>query len=30
VLDEVEATIAFYTTHFGFTLDSNVAPAFAE
>lgn len=27
---DVEAAIAFYTTHFGFTLVSSAAPAFAE
>src|SRR5207245_10456196 len=27
---DVDAAIAFYTTHFGFTLGSNMAPAFAD
>ena len=30
MVDDVEAAIAFYTTHFGFTLLSNYAPAFAD
>jgi catechol 2,3-dioxygenase-like lactoylglutathione lyase family enzyme len=30
MVDDVEAAIAFYTTHFGFTLRSNLAPAFAD
>lgn len=30
MVDDVEAAIAFYTTHFGFTLRSNAAPAFAD
>ncbi len=30
MVDDVEAAIAFYTTHFGFTVRSNAAPAFAE
>jgi len=30
MVDDVEAAIAFYTTHFGFTLGSNMAPAFAD
>ena len=30
MVDDVEASIAFYTTHFGFTLASNMAPAFAD
>jgi catechol 2,3-dioxygenase-like lactoylglutathione lyase family enzyme len=30
MVDDVEAAIAFYTTQFGFTLGSNMAPAFAE
>ena len=30
MVDDVEAAIAFYTTHFGFTLRSNMAPAFAD
>jgi len=29
MIDDVEAAIAFYTTHLGFTLESNAAPAFA-
>ena len=27
---DVDAAVAFYTTHFGFTLGSNMAPAFAD
>src|SRR5438046_10416761 len=30
MVDDVEAAIAFYTAHFGFTLGSNMAPAFAD
>ena len=30
MVDDVDAAIAFYTTHFGFTLGSNMAPAFAD
>ena len=30
LVDEVEASIAFYSEHFGFTLLSNQAPAFAD
>jgi catechol 2,3-dioxygenase-like lactoylglutathione lyase family enzyme len=30
MVDDVEAAIAFYTTHFGFMLGSNMAPAFAD
>jgi catechol 2,3-dioxygenase-like lactoylglutathione lyase family enzyme len=30
MVDDVEAAIAFYTTHFGFTLLTNQAPAFAD
>jgi catechol 2,3-dioxygenase-like lactoylglutathione lyase family enzyme len=30
LVDDVEASIAFYTTHFGFTELSNQAPAFAD
>jgi catechol 2,3-dioxygenase-like lactoylglutathione lyase family enzyme len=30
MVDDVEAAIAFYTTHFGFTLRSSTAPAFAD
>lgn len=30
MVDDVEAAIAFYTTHFGFTVRSNMAPAFAD
>ena len=30
MVDDVEVAIAFYTTHFGFTLASNMAPAFAD
>ena len=29
MIDDVEAAIAFYTTHLGFVLDSSAAPAFA-
>jgi catechol 2,3-dioxygenase-like lactoylglutathione lyase family enzyme len=30
MVDDVEAAIAFYTTHFGFAVRSNKAPAFAD
>jgi catechol 2,3-dioxygenase-like lactoylglutathione lyase family enzyme len=30
IVDDVETAIAFYTTHFGFTLRSSAAPAFAD
>jgi catechol 2,3-dioxygenase-like lactoylglutathione lyase family enzyme len=30
LVDDVEAAIAFYTTHFGFEVLSNPAPAFAD
>ena len=30
MVDDVEAAIAFYTTHLGFTLLTNQAPAFAD
>ena len=30
MVDDVEAAIAFYTKHFGFTLLSSAAPAFAD
>jgi catechol 2,3-dioxygenase-like lactoylglutathione lyase family enzyme len=30
MVDDVEAAIAFYTTHLGFTLLSRTAPAFAD
>ncbi|MFE6132561.1 VOC family protein [Streptomyces sp. NPDC056437] len=30
LVDDVQAAIAFYTTHLGFTLRSNPAPAFAD
>jgi catechol 2,3-dioxygenase-like lactoylglutathione lyase family enzyme len=30
MVDDVEATVAWYTTHLGFTLLSNAAPAFAD
>lgn len=30
VVDDVPAAIEFYTTHLGFTLQSNPAPAFAD
>ena len=28
MVDDVDAAVAFYTTHFDFTADSNAAPAF--
>jgi catechol 2,3-dioxygenase-like lactoylglutathione lyase family enzyme len=30
LVEDVDAAIAFYTTHFGFTLLSSAAPAFAD
>jgi catechol 2,3-dioxygenase-like lactoylglutathione lyase family enzyme len=30
VVDDVEDAVAFYNTHFGFTLRSSAAPAFAD
>ena len=30
MVDDVDAAIAFYTKHFGFTVNSNMAPAFAD
>ena len=30
MVDHVEAAVAFYTKHFGFTVRSNAAPAFAD
>jgi catechol 2,3-dioxygenase-like lactoylglutathione lyase family enzyme len=30
MVDDVEAAVAFYTTHFGFAVRSNMAPAFAD
>jgi catechol 2,3-dioxygenase-like lactoylglutathione lyase family enzyme len=30
MVDDVDASVAFYTTHLGFTLNSNAAPAFAD
>lgn len=30
IVDDVQAAIDFYTTHLGFTLRSNPAPAFAD
>ena len=30
MVDEVDASVDFYTTHFGFSLLSNAAPAFAD
>ncbi len=30
MVDDVEEAVAFYTTHFGFTTQSNFAPAFAD
>ena len=30
MVDDVDAAIDFYTTHFGFTVRSNAAPAFAD
>ena len=30
MVDDVETAVAFYTTHFGFTVRSSFAPAFAD
>jgi catechol 2,3-dioxygenase-like lactoylglutathione lyase family enzyme len=30
MVNDVDAAVAFYTTYFGFTLASNMAPAFAD
>ena len=30
IVDDVQAAIDFYTTHLGFTVNTNVAPAFAD
>ena len=30
MVDDVDDAVAFYTTHFGFTVRSSVAPAFAD
>ena len=30
IVDDVPAAIEFYTTHLGFTLNTNPAPAFAD
>src|ERR671922_1341304 len=30
MVDDVESAVDFYTTHFGFTLRSSAAPAFAD
>ena len=30
MVDDVESAVDFYTTHFGFTVRSNAAPAFAD
>ena len=30
MVDDVEAAVDFYTTHFGFTLNMSAAPAFAD
>jgi len=30
MVDDVEEAVAFYTTHFGFTVNTSFAPAFAD
>ena len=30
LVDDVDASVAFYTSHFGFSVRSNRAPAFAD
>ena len=30
MIDDVDAAVAFYTKHFGFTVDLNYAPTFAS
>ena len=30
IVDDVEAAVAFYTTHFGFTVRTDAAPAFVD
>ena len=30
IVDDVQAAVDFYTTHFGFTVNLNAAPAFAD
>jgi catechol 2,3-dioxygenase-like lactoylglutathione lyase family enzyme len=30
IVDDVDSAVAFYTTHFGFTLRTSAAPAFAD